>query len=226
MLEQVKLTETDRWLFTITDRFGGQHVLFFDKAKIIARLLETFNSAPGPAEEDIAAEAQARCLTLNQIKELIQKSHELLVAKYTEHAEKLLAKELVPAFEEMLVSLIDQVWAQTVFDFYGNLQERALVIPTESRKIVTDRLLSLRDQAAKKRLNVQGRGRPAKWSKEKLEAATLKANAYIKKRKTPNLDEIAKVLNKRYQNNEPLTGNSLRQLLKRYGIDWKTIKRS
>jgi hypothetical protein len=79
---------------------------------------------------------------------------------------------------------------------------------------------------AKKRMHISGPGRPPIWTKETLEKAANKAAARAAKVKyrAPRLQDVAEVLNKRYPSQRPLTGNSLRMLLKRYEVDWKTIK--
>ena len=71
-----------------------------------------------------------------------------------------------------------------------------------------------------------GKGRHPRWTKEKLEQATRKAAAQVRKEKyrPPRLSEVAEKINKRYPNMPPLNAKALGQLHKRYAIEWKIIK--
>lgn len=70
------------------------------------------------------------------------------------------------------------------------------------------------------------RGRPPKWTKERLESAVFKAVTKISKRHTPTLRDVAREISKAHPSSPPLTANSLRKSLKRFKIDWKAAKRS
>jgi hypothetical protein len=71
-----------------------------------------------------------------------------------------------------------------------------------------------------------GKGRPRTWTKESLEKAVRKASLQVRKEKyrTPTLNDMARDLNKRNPDRVRLTGKALGQMLKRYKVNWKSIK--
>jgi hypothetical protein len=74
---------------------------------------------------------------------------------------------------------------------------------------------------------VSQKGRPRTWTKDSLHQAIRKASFQIRKERyrAPKLVEVAKVLNKRHPGKMSLNAKSLGQMLKRYEIDWKEIKK-
>jgi len=70
------------------------------------------------------------------------------------------------------------------------------------------------------------KGRPRTWTKEGLTQALRKTTFQFRKERyrAPTLGEVAASLSKRYPDRMLLSGKSLGQMLKRYGIDWKEIK--
>jgi len=71
------------------------------------------------------------------------------------------------------------------------------------------------------------KGRPRTWTKEGLSQAVNRASHQFRKEKyrSPTLDEIATRLNRRYPDLMLLSGKALGQMLKRYGLSWKDIKK-
>ncbi len=78
---------------------------------------------------------------------------------------------------------------------------------------------------ARARLGIERRGRPAGWTKNKLEKAVKKAARAVRRQGASlSLANVRDEFNKQNGAEEPITENALKKLLGRYGVVWKDIK--
>lgn len=68
-------------------------------------------------------------------------------------------------------------------------------------------------------------GSPRKWNKEILEQTIKQAASKIQKPHLITLPRLAEIINKHELHSDRVTADSLSKLLKRYGIDWRTLKK-
>ena len=138
-----------------------------------------------------------------------------LAAPYMSHAGKLLREQIKLKLEEALIEIVCEVEEQTIREIEGLTVEQAKERYRQIRELVENRKLV--EVAKRKRTNVRGPGRPEGWPKETLRQHVMAIAASISKHRVPRLADVAMALNLS-------SGDALRKLLNRRGLDWKELK--
>jgi hypothetical protein len=63
------------------------------------------------------------------------------------------------------------------------------------------------------------------WSQDKLRQAVIRAVTEVPKNSNPTLARVAESITKHYLLETPMKADALRMMLKRYGLDWKVLKK-
>jgi hypothetical protein len=162
-------------------------------------LTGTYDPAPALAElkKDLRGDPDA-AEKLNRMRELIRDN----LIRALDDALMLLARDEVP---------------------YLLLSERG-----EERKQLKDherRVLRHAAAFSRMRMGIERRGRPAGWTKTKLEKALEKAARAVRRRREPlTMGRVVTEFNKQYGTEKPLTENALKKLLAYHKGEWKNIK--
>ena len=128
---------------------------------------------------------------------------------------------------EYAVKNLDQVLGAALM----RVQSEAFDVATRSTKIVKvtglevhEALLKIEDQEARERLGFRAPGQPSKWTSNELAQAVQEAlESLSTQQKT--YPKVAALLKERYPEKSPKSGEALKKLLVRKGIDWWKFKR-
>lgn len=222
--EKTDSNSVEVWYFAIKDEFGGTLTFGYTPRPMLQKLSENFDQAPEPSDSEIVSSAKEYGLTPDEAIAKARKAHSWLVAEYSNYAAQVLYKELPLMFKETLDALADRVWLRTVFDQHDKWKEKALLLPTESRTVVTNRFFNIYNKRAKKYMSTPGPGQHSQWTKDELERVVRGAIALLPNTRDRTYSRVAQILKDFYGDKAPKSGEALRKLLNRFGLDWKKLK--
>lgn len=82
--------------------------------------------------------------------------------------------------------------------------------------------LEIRD--VKERLKARGPGQHSQWTKDELERVVRGVLAILPTPRSRTYDKVTKILKGLYGDRAPESGEALRKMLDRFGLDWKKLK--
>ncbi len=195
-------------------------VINYKPAACLGFLKQLFNALYKSEPSEILAYAEKKGIPQDQAEAEV---YEIKAQEFVREARHILYENLPRNLSNGFTSCIDDVLKALLPEALVNSQRRSQGLEPKNTSEMRPAYVLAGS------ISREGRapGRPSRWTKAKLEQATRKAVAQATKEKyrTPNLSEVAEVLNRRYRNFPPLNAKAFGQLLKRYDIEWKEIRK-
>ncbi len=195
------------------DNDGGKLSCIYDPNPLFTVFYNSFGDVCSITEEELAKSAKRNGKSIEEMRVEYSEVSSRLVDVHFKHACRLIVQKIKPKLDNALWELGNEVLAKTVVDL--DTDE-----PARSRLNDALNQLSREFNQERKRLwDTEGRGRPAVWTRAKLEQKIRSGINAFRKRKyrSPTLAELAEEIK--------MATPTLKKLLLRYELRYSTYKK-